>query len=82
MKIIDLNYFTDQTKKVFYVFHGNCDSFDMIFITIIRSKINKSNGFLTATSKTWAQTLDLDPEKPGHCKTWTLKDLDPEKPEP
>ena len=38
-----------------------------------------------ATSKTWTQTLDLDPEKPGPRKTWTLKswilnNLDSEKP--
>ena len=32
-----------------------------------------------ATSKTWTRTLDLDPEKPGPRKYWTLKDLDPEK---
>ena len=44
------------------------------------------------TSKTWTRTLDpgpgpwtrtlknLDPEKPGPCKTWALKNLDPEKP--
>ena len=28
-----------------------------------------------ATSKTWTQTLDLDPEKPGLRKTWILKHL-------
>ena len=33
-----------------------------------------------ATSKTWSQTLDLDPEKPQPRKTWTQKNLDPEKP--
>ena len=32
-----------------------------------------------ATSKTWTQTLDPDPEKPGLRKTWTLKNLDYEK---
>ena len=43
-----------------------------------------------ATSKTWTRTLDpdpdpgpwpwtLDPENPGPWKTWTLKNLDPEK---
>ena len=32
-----------------------------------------------ATSKTWTQTLDPDPEKPGPWKTWTLKNLDYEK---
>ena len=36
-----------------------------------------------ATSKTWTQTLDPDPEKPRSRKTWTLKhrtlkNLDPE----
>ena len=31
-----------------------------------------------ATSKTWTQTLQADPEKPG----WTLKNLYPEKPGP
>ena len=35
-----------------------------------------------ATSKTWTQTLDLNPEKPGPRKTLTLKNLDPEKPGP
>ena len=35
-----------------------------------------------ATSKTWTQTLDSDPEKPGPRKTWTRKKLDTEKPEP
>ena len=38
--------------------------------------------FITATSKTWIKTLDLDPEKPGPRKTWTLKNLDPKKPGP
>ena len=33
-----------------------------------------------ATSKTWTWTLDPDPEKLGPWKTWTLKNLDPEKP--
>ena len=33
-----------------------------------------------ATSKTW--TLILDPEKPVPRKTWTLINLDPEKPGP
>ena len=34
--------------------------------------------------KTWAQTLDMDPDpkKPGLWKTWTLKHLDLEKPRP
>ena len=37
-----------------------------------------------ATSKTWTLTLDLEPEKPGPwktwtLKTWTLKNLDHEK---
>ena len=32
-----------------------------------------------ATSQTWTQTLDRDPEKPGHKKTWNLKNIDPEK---
>ena len=34
-----------------------------------------------ATSKTWNRTLDPgpDPEKPGPWKTWTLKNLNPEK---
>ena len=32
-----------------------------------------------ATSKTWTQTLDPDPGH-GPRKTWTLKNLDPEKP--
>ena len=27
----------------------------------------------STTSKTWTQTLDTDPEKPGLRKTWTLK---------
>ena len=35
-----------------------------------------------STSKTWIQTLDPDHEEPGLRKTWTLKDLDPEKPRP
>ena len=31
----------------------------------------------------WNRTLqNLDPEKPGHWKTWTLRNLDPEKPGP
>ena len=33
-----------------------------------------------ATSSTWNQTLDPDPEKPGLRKIWILKNLDPEKP--
>ena len=33
-----------------------------------------------ATSKTWTQTLDPDPGH-GPRKTWTLKNLDPEKPD-
>ena len=32
-----------------------------------------------ATSKIWTQTLDPDPENPGPRKTWTQKNLDPEK---
>ena len=32
-----------------------------------------------ATSKTWTQTLDPDPGH-GPRETWTLKNLDPEKP--
>ena len=32
-----------------------------------------------ATSKTWTRTPDSDPEKPRPKKTWTLKNLDPEK---
>ena len=32
-----------------------------------------------ATSKTWVQTLDLDPEKPRPWKTRTMKNLDYEK---
>ena len=32
-----------------------------------------------AASKIWIQTLDLDPG-PGPRKTWTLKNLDSEKP--
>ena len=35
---------------------------------------------MLATSKTWVQTLDPGPEKPGPRKTWTLKNLDPENP--
>ena len=27
----------------------------------------------------WTRNLDPDPEKPGPRKTWTLKNLDPEK---
>ena len=38
-----LNYFI---KKVIYAFHGNWDSFDMTFITVIQPKIHKSNGLL------------------------------------
>ena len=34
---------------------------------------------LQASSKTWTQILDPDPEKPGLRKTWTLKNLDYEK---
>ena len=30
----------------------------------------------------WTRTLDLDPEKPGPRKAWTLKILDHEKPGP
>ena len=30
-------------------------------------------------SKTWTQILDPDPENPGPRKTWTLKNMDPEK---
>ena len=35
--------------------------------------------YMLATSKTWTRTLDPDPEKPGPLKTWTQKNLDPEK---
>ena len=35
--------------------------------------------FWKATSKTWTQTLDPDPEKPGSWKIWTLKNLGYEK---
>ena len=39
-----------------------------------------------ATTKTWTQTLDQgpepDPERPRPRKTWTLKNLNPEKPGP
>ena len=34
-----------------------------------------------ATSKTWTETLDPDPEKPGVRKTWTRKHLDSENSE-
>ena len=45
MKIISLNYFTGQIKKVIYVFHSKGNSFDMmIFITIIQPKIHKADG--------------------------------------
>ena len=30
----------------------------------------------------WTRTLDPDHEKPGARKTWTLKNLDSEKPGP
>ena len=46
MKPISLSYFTDQIKKVIYIFHGNVDSFDKISNTIIQPKIHKSNGFV------------------------------------
>ena len=32
-----------------------------------------------ASSKTWTRTLDPDPEKTGPRKTWSQKNLDPEK---
>ena len=32
-----------------------------------------------ASSKIWTETLDPDAEKPGPWKTWTLKNMDPEK---
>ena len=41
--------------------------------------LEKERSFSEATSKTWTRTLDLDPEKPGPLKTWTLKNLDPQK---
>ena len=31
-------------------------------------------------TRTRTRTLDPDPEKPGPWKTWTLKNIDPEKP--
>ena len=34
MECISLHYFTGQMKKVIYVFHGNVNSFNMIFIAI------------------------------------------------
>ena len=37
---------------------------------------------IMATSKTWTQTLDLDPEKLGPWKTRTQKNLDSAKPGP
>ena len=46
VKLISLNYFTGHTKKVIYVFQGNWDYFDMIFITVIQPNIHKSNRFL------------------------------------
>ena len=38
-----------------------------------------SKSEILATSKTWTQTLDLDLEKSGPWKIWTLKILDYEK---
>ena len=37
---------------------------------------------IMATSKTWTQTLYLDPEKLGPWKTWTQKNLGSAKPGP
>ena len=41
-----------------------------------------TENFVRATSKTWTQDLDSDPEKPGPRKIRTLKNLDPENLEP
>ena len=46
MKIIGLNYLTGHTKKMIYVFRSNGNSFDMVFVTVIQSKIHKSNELL------------------------------------
>ena len=35
VSIISFNYFTGLMKKVIYIFHGNGNSFNMIFITIL-----------------------------------------------
>ena len=43
MKPISVNNFTGQTEKVIYVFHGNWDSLDMIFITVIQPKMYQEN---------------------------------------
>ena len=42
--------------------------------------MRRKNIIEMAAYKTWNQNLDPDPEKPGSWKTWTLKDLDTEKP--
>ena len=40
------------------------------------------NPYIYASSKTWSQTLDPNPEKSGPRKTWTLKYLDQKEPAP
>ena len=42
--------------------------------------LEKPRPILKPKPKLWTKNLkNLDPEKPGPCKTWILKDLDPEK---
>ena len=59
---------------------------DLLFLREINFKVIENcqdirlRLHLTSTSKTWTQTLDPDPEKPGPLKTWTQKNLDHEKP--
>ena len=36
-----IHHFASLMKKMIYIFHGNRNSFDMIFITIIQPKIHK-----------------------------------------
>ena len=60
------------------------NSNSVILKAIVNELIHLSNfvrclGTLkSATSKIWTYTQDSDPAKPGHRKTWTLKNVDPQ----
>ena len=52
---------------------GFLTDISLLIVSLLQNHINKD------TSKTWSQALDLDPG-PRLRKTWTEKNLDPEKP--
>ena len=77
---------TFKTKyKITYadiIDHISNDLLNLSILFIKRKLTYNYDDVKWAISKTWTQTLDPNPEKPGPRKTWTQKNLDPGKPGP